>query len=97
LRIAPCVNGVGTGPSPVLQEHSPLSAGPRPATSTSNSWRRNVTFKAMGWGLKDTCDQLKLLPGDRVDIAYNLGMNDHPEFGGLELTVRDLVKTSLQP
>jgi len=31
-----------------------------------------------------------LLAGDRLDIAYTLGLNDHPEFGGLELTLRDL-------
>jgi single-stranded-DNA-specific exonuclease len=90
LRVAPAVNGVGTGLSPVPAGQSPASTST--STSTSASWRRNVTFKAMGWGLKDTCDQLKLLPGDRVDIAFTLGMNDHPEFGGLELTVRDLVR-----
>ena len=65
----------------------------RHRTATSSSWRSNVTFKAMGWGLKEACDQLQLLAGDRLDIAYTLGMNDHPEFGGLELTVRDLVRT----
>ncbi len=37
----------------------------------------------MGWGLKESCDRLQLLAGDRLDIAYSLGMNDHPEFGGL--------------
>jgi single-stranded-DNA-specific exonuclease len=50
-----------------------------------------MAFKAMGWGLKESCDQLQLLAGDRLDIAYSLGMNDHPEFGGLELTLRDVV------
>jgi hypothetical protein len=35
---------------------------------------------------------LQLLAGDRLDIAYSLGMNDHPEFGGLELTLRDVVR-----
>jgi hypothetical protein len=48
----------------------------------------------MGWGLKETCDRLQLLAGDRLDIAYSLGMNDHPEFGGLELTVRDVVRAA---
>jgi len=31
--------------------------------------------------------------GDRLDLAYSLGMNDHPEFGGLELTVQDVTKS----
>jgi single-stranded-DNA-specific exonuclease len=62
------------------------------ATSDAPSWRRNITFKAMGWGLKESCDQLQLLAGDTIDIGYSLGMNDHPEFGGLELTLHDVAR-----
>ena len=71
------------------------TARPRPATATnvSSSWRDNIAFKAMGWGLKESCDRLQLLAGDRLDIAYSVGMNDHPEFGGLELTLRDVVRS----
>jgi single-stranded-DNA-specific exonuclease len=58
----------------------------------TQSWRSNITFNAMGWGMKVACDQLQLLAGDRLDIAYSPGMNDHPEFGGLELTMRDVSK-----
>jgi single-stranded-DNA-specific exonuclease len=61
-------------------------------SSSAASWRDHVAFKAMGWGLKESCDKLQLLAGDRLDIAYSLGMNDHPEFGGLELTLRDVVR-----
>jgi single-stranded-DNA-specific exonuclease len=56
------------------------------------SWRDNISFKAMGWRLRETCDNQKLLAGDRLDIAFTLGMNDHPEFGGLELSLRDVVR-----
>jgi hypothetical protein len=77
-------DGEGTGLRPV-------PAGQSPAATTS-SWRDNIAFKAMGWGLKESCDRLQLLAGDRLDIAYSLGMNDHPEFGGLELTLRDVVR-----
>ena len=65
------------------------------ATETApdrNSWRSKITFKAIGWGLKKSCEQLHLLAGDRLDIAYSLGMNDHPEFGGLELRLEDVVR-----
>jgi single-stranded-DNA-specific exonuclease len=78
---------VGTGLRPVLAGQSPA------ATQPSSSWRDNIGFKAMGWGLKESCDRLQLLAGDRLDIAYSLGMNDHPEFGGLELTLRDVVRS----
>ena len=70
----------------------PGAAKPRHHTSSS-SWRDNIAFKAMGWGMKESCDRLQLLAGDRLDIAYSLGMNDHPEFGGLELTLRDVVRS----
>jgi single-stranded-DNA-specific exonuclease len=84
LRIAPAVNGSG----PV-----PIRAGLSPATTQSpSSWRDHIAFKAMGWGMKESCDRLQLLAGDRLDIAYSLGMNDHPEFGGLELTLRDVLR-----
>lgn len=79
LRIA--ANGVGAGPS---------LAGQSPAATSS--WRSNIAFKAMGWGLRESCERLQLLAGDRLDIAYTLGMNDHPEFGGLELTLRDIMR-----
>jgi hypothetical protein len=73
----------------------PVSAGQGSVITQSSptpSWRDNIAFKAMGWGLKESCDRLQLLAGDRLDIAYSLGMNDHPEFGGLELTLRDIVR-----
>ncbi len=75
----------------------PVPAGQSPTTTQSTqaarpSWRDNIAFKAMGWGLKESCDRLQLLVGDRLDIAYSLGMNDHPEFGGLELSLRDVVR-----
>ena len=80
LKISPATNNGATGTPVVRTESSPAS------------WRNNVTFKAMGWGLKESCDGLQLLAGDRLDVAYTLGLNDHPEFGGLELTLRDILR-----
>ena len=87
---------VVAGQSPATT-HSSYSSSLSPSSSSSSSssfssWRDSITFKGMGWGLKETCDRLQLLAGDRLDIAYSLGMNDHPEFGGLELTVRDVAR-----
>jgi len=84
---------VVAGQSPATT-HSSYSSSLSSSSSSSSSWRDNITFKGMGWGLKETCDRLQLLAGDRLDIAYSLGMNDHPEFGGLELTVRDVVRAA---
>jgi single-stranded-DNA-specific exonuclease len=87
---------VETGLRPVVAGQSPATthSSHSSSLSSSSSWRDNITFKGMGWGLKETCDRLQLLAGDRLDIAYSLGMNDHPEFGGLELTVRDVVRVA---
>ncbi len=84
LRVAPAANGAG---------QSPATTQPSTLQSDRHSWRSNIIFKAMAWGLQESCDKLQLLAGDRLDIAYTLGLNDHPEFGGLELTLRDLRRT----
>ncbi|MBZ5704496.1 MAG: single-stranded-DNA-specific exonuclease RecJ [Acidobacteriia bacterium] len=63
----------------------------------NSSWRRNITFDALGWHMAERLAQSQLLPGDTLDIAYSLDHNDHPEYGGLELSLRDFkaqVKTA---
>ncbi|MGB9235376.1 MAG: DHHA1 domain-containing protein, partial [Terriglobales bacterium] len=101
LRVAPAVNHAGielcavTGQSVGIDAGAgtQLSSVPGQSSAAIPSWRSNISFKAMGWGMKESCDRLQLLAGDRLDIAYTLGMNDHPEFGGLELTLRDISRT----
>jgi single-stranded-DNA-specific exonuclease len=78
-------------PQNVNDRHVRLRLAPA-LNGGGSGWRDNVSFKAMGWRLKESCEQLQLLAGDRVDIAYTVGVNDHPEFGGLELTLRDVAK-----
>ena len=91
LRVSPAVNSGGTGAPPAQAQAN----GSATLTQAPHTWRSNITFKAMGWGLKEACDRLQLLAGDRLDIAYTLGLNDHPEFGGLELTLRDIMRARL--
>jgi single-stranded-DNA-specific exonuclease len=54
-----------------------------------SNWRRAVTHDAMGWRMAERWRKEQPLPGDMLDIAFTLGHNDHPEFGGLELSLRD--------
>lgn len=56
---------------------------------TDARWRRAITFDALGWHLAERCQQAGLLPGDTLDIAFAIDNNDHPEYGGLELSLRD--------
>ena len=52
--------------------------------------RSRITFDALGWNMAERLQQTPLLAGDTVDIAFTVGYNDHPEYGGLELSLRDL-------
>jgi single-stranded-DNA-specific exonuclease len=51
--------------------------------------RTKITFDALGWHMAERLQQAPLLAGDSVDIAFTIGNNDHPEYGGLELSLRD--------
>jgi single-stranded-DNA-specific exonuclease len=55
----------------------------------NDGWKRSISFTALGWRLREQFEQAKLLPGDTLDIAFTLTQNDHPDFGGLELWLRD--------
>jgi single-stranded-DNA-specific exonuclease len=57
-----------------------------PAT---DNWRKSVSFTALGWHMAERVQQAQLIPGDNLDIAFSLDYNDHPDFGGLELSLRD--------
>ncbi len=54
----------------------------------SNAELRTV-LDALGWRMAERLQQSPLLAGDAIDIAFTIGHNDHPDFGGLELTLRD--------
>ncbi len=55
----------------------------------TEAWRQNITFDALGWHMAERLQAAKLLAGDTLDIAFTIGHNDHPEYGGLELSLRD--------
>ena len=51
-------------------------------------------YKAMAWRSAERLAQSDLLAGDVLDIAFTLTHNDHPDFGGLELSLKDFRKTT---
>ena len=59
------------------------------AQSSNARQQKPVTYTALGWRMADRIQQAQLLPGDALDIAFTLDQNDHPDFGGLELSLRD--------
>ena len=44
-------------------------------------------IRAVGWDLAFRVDQLRLAEGSRIDLAYRIRENDHPEYGGLEVEI----------
>ncbi len=66
-----------------------ISEGGLPETK-NRELRTKVVFDVLGWNMAERLQQAPLLAGDRVDVAFTIGHNDHPEYGGLELSLRDL-------
>lgn len=72
------------------QEVSLRTESQEPRAGERSDFRSKITFDALGWNMAERIQQVPLLAGDSVDIAFCIGHNDHPEYGGLELTLRDL-------
>ncbi len=49
-----------------------------------------AVFSALGWRWGDRVRALDLSQGARIDLAYKLRENEHPEYGGLELEIADI-------
>ncbi len=72
-----------------------LAAGyPSANRSQARTADRSIktTFDALGWDMAELTQQSALLAGDTIDIAFTIGVNDHSDFGGIELTLCDLKK-----
>jgi single-stranded-DNA-specific exonuclease len=48
------------------------------------------SIRAVGWNLAERAMELRLTEGSRVDLAYRIRENDHPDFGGLEIEILGL-------
>ncbi|MGH9510844.1 MAG: single-stranded-DNA-specific exonuclease RecJ [Terriglobales bacterium] len=88
LRLAPALgNDSSRGEIPaVIPNCHPDSAVLR---GRSGEWRKAITYSALGWDMAGRFQESQLLPGDGLDIAFTVGHNQHPDFGGLELSLRD--------
>jgi single-stranded-DNA-specific exonuclease len=60
----------------------------------TNNRRQSIAFSALGWHMAERFQQAQLIPGDNLDIAFSLDYNDHPDYGGLELSLRDFRTTT---
>jgi single-stranded-DNA-specific exonuclease len=51
--------------------------------------RSKIVFDALGWHMAERLEQPQLLAGDSLDVAFSIGCSDHPQYEGLELSLRD--------
>jgi single-stranded-DNA-specific exonuclease len=49
-----------------------------------------VPMRCVGWDWASRCTELALMQGSRVDVAYKIRENDHPDFGGIEIEIAGL-------
>jgi single-stranded-DNA-specific exonuclease len=73
---------------PVGEKHVRLKLAPV-LNGNASGWRRALVHNAVGWRLAERVADAKLLAGDLLDVAFTLGHNEHAEFGGIELGLRD--------
>ena len=52
-------------------------------------------FDALGWRMAERMASEALSPGDRLDVAFCIEENSNPEFGGMQLVLRDYVKAAV--
>ncbi|MGA1998898.1 MAG: single-stranded-DNA-specific exonuclease RecJ [Terriglobales bacterium] len=81
--------------APHLPDGAPHLPGVGRCGSLSNGATKSPrAIDALGWRMAERVQQASILAGDAVDVAFTLELNDHPEYGGLELRLADIVKTA---
>ncbi|MGZ4843343.1 MAG: single-stranded-DNA-specific exonuclease RecJ [Candidatus Angelobacter sp.] len=55
--------------------------------------KTSYNYEAVGWRMAERAQAEALQTGDNLDVAYKIGLNFHPDFGGLELTLEDFRKS----
>lgn len=51
--------------------------------------RTSFSYEAVGWRMAERLHSKAYQPFDHLDLAFTIGLNLHPDLGGLELTLED--------
>ena len=76
-------------PRIIKEKHIKLRVNQRRPNS-----KTSYNYEAMGWRMAERLQTEALQPGDNLDVAFKVGFNFHPDFGGLELTLEDFRKSA---
>lgn len=75
-------------PKILKDKHLKLRAIPE---SNDGRWRK--AHEVVGWRMAERSAQESLALGDILDLAFTLDYNDHPDFGGVQLTLVDFTRS----
>ena len=76
-------------PRIIKDKHMKLRVNQRDAEG-----KASFSYEAMGWRMAERAQAEALQPSDKLDVAFKITVNDHPEFGGLELVLADFRKSA---
>ena len=76
----------------LLQEAAPTQAESAPPLALPSP--RSSIVRAVGWNQAARSAGLALREGSRIDIAYRIRENEHPEYGGLEVEIVGMESTA---
>jgi single-stranded-DNA-specific exonuclease len=62
--------------------------------STSGNGSQQRAREVVGWRMADRATRESLALGDRLDLAFTVDYNTHPDFGGIQLTLADFARCS---
>jgi single-stranded-DNA-specific exonuclease len=57
--------------------------------------KTSYNYEAVGWRMAGRLNGGGLQVGDQLDLAFTVSVNEHPEFGGLELNLEDFRRASV--
>ena len=72
------------------EKHLKLRVVPGDANPRAGLGRRAHDVWAGAWPIARRSDSL--LPGDVLDLAFTVDYNEHPDFGGVQLTLVDFAR-----
>ena len=76
-------------PRTLKEKHIKLRVVP---DSNGGNGTRQRAQEVVGWRMADRATQECLILGDRLDLAFTVDYNTHPDFGGIQLTLADFAR-----
>jgi single-stranded-DNA-specific exonuclease len=75
-------------PQAIKEKHLKMRVSQR-----GRNGKSGFSYDAMGWRMAARLENEVYQIGDQLDVVFRIRVNEHPEFGGLELTLMDFKKS----